>query len=96
VLRLAQTSDSFALEISSENIDKLTDVDVIVTYGNDTLVKQLQSDALLGTVPAIKRGSVAVIEDGSALAASCTPTALSIPATIDEYLKIIGEAADKA
>ncbi len=96
VKKLAQTSDSFALEISSENIDKLTDVDVIVTYGNDTLVKQLQSDALLGTVPAIKRGSVAVIEDGSALAASCTPTALSIPATIDEYLKIIGEAADKA
>ncbi|WP_238859845.1 iron-siderophore ABC transporter substrate-binding protein [Clostridium sp. YIM B02569] len=94
--KLAQTSDSFALEISSENIDKLTDVDVIVTYGNGTLVKQLQSDALLGTVPAIKRGSVAVIEDGSALAASCTPTALSIPATIDEYLKIIGEAADKA
>ncbi|MBC2456686.1 iron-siderophore ABC transporter substrate-binding protein [Clostridium beijerinckii] len=96
VKKLAQTSDSFALEISSENIDKLTDVDVMVTYGNDTLVKQLQSDALLGTVPAIKRGSVAVIEDGSALAASCIPTALSIPATIDEYLKIIGEAADKA
>ena len=60
-----------------------------------TLLKQLQSDALLGTVSAIKNGSVAIIEDGSALSASCTPSALSIPATIDEYLKIIGEAADK-
>ncbi|GAA0862222.1 iron-siderophore ABC transporter substrate-binding protein [Paraclostridium tenue] len=95
ITKLAETSDSFAVEISSENIDKLKDVDVIVAYGNDKLLKQLQSDALLGTVPAVKRGSVALIEDGSALAASGTPSALSIPATIDEYLKILNEAADK-
>ncbi len=95
VKKLAETSKSFALEISSENIDKLSDIDVMVTYGSDKLLKQLQEDALLGTVPAIKNGSVAIIEDGSALAASCTPSALSIPATIDEYLKIMGEAADK-
>ena len=46
-------------------------------------------------VPAIQRGAVAVIEDGTPLAASGTPSALSIPATIDEYLKIISEAAGK-
>ncbi|CEO32629.1 MAG: iron-siderophore ABC transporter substrate-binding protein [Paraclostridium sordellii] len=95
ITKLAESSDSFAVEISSENIDKLKDVDVIVAYGNDKLLKQLQSDALLGTVPAVKRGSVALIEDGSALAASGTPSALSIPATIDEYLKVLNEAADK-
>ena len=95
VKELAKTSKSFALEISSENIDKLTDVDMIVAYGNDALLKQLKSDKLLGTLPAIKNGAVALIEDGSALAASATPSALSIPATIDEYLKIIGEAAGK-
>lgn len=95
VKELAKTSDSFALEISSENIDKLTDVDIIVAYGNDALLKQLQADKLLGTLPAIKNGAVALIEDGSSLAASATPSALSIPATIDEYLKIIGQAADK-
>lgn len=95
VNKLAKTSSSFALEISSENIDQLTDIDIIVTYGSDTLVKQLQADALLGTVPVIKNSAVAIIEDGSALAASCTPSALSIPATIDEYLNRIGEAANK-
>ncbi|MBU3114011.1 iron-siderophore ABC transporter substrate-binding protein [Clostridium lacusfryxellense] len=95
VKELAKTSKSFALEISSENIDKLTDVDMIVAYGNDVLLKQLQSDKLLGTLPAIKNGAVALIEDGSSLAASATPSALSIPATIDEYLKIIGDAAGK-
>lgn len=95
VKELAKSSDSFALTISSENIDKLTDVDVIVAYGDAALLKQLQEDKLLGTLPAIKNGAVALIEDGSTLAASATPSALSIPATIDDYLKIIGEAADK-
>ena len=64
-------------------------------YGNDDLLKALQSDALLGTVPAVKNGAVALIEDGSVLSASCTPSALSIPATIDEYLEILGAAASK-
>ena len=94
VKTIAGDSNSFSIEISSENIDQLTDVDVIVAYGNDELLKQLQADSLLGTLPAIKNGAVALIEDGSSLAASATPSALSIPATIDEYLKIIGEAAD--
>ena len=95
ISELAKESDSFSIEVSSENIDVLKDADVIVTYGNDELLEALQGDSLLSTVPAIKNGSVAIIEDGSALAASCTPSALSIPATIDEYLEIIGNAASK-
>ena len=66
---------------------------VICKDRNDDLLKALQSDALLGTVPAVKNGAVALIEDGSVLSASCTPSALSIPATIDEYLEILGNAA---
>lgn len=92
---LGETSTSFALELSAENADVLKDVDIIVAYGNEDLLKALQADTLLGTVPAIKRGSIALIEDGTPLAASGTPSALSIPATIDEYLSIIGKAADK-
>ena len=86
-------ADSFSIEISAENIDVLKDADILVAYGNDDLLKALQSDALLGTVPAVKNGAVALIEDGSVLSASCTPSALSIPATIDEYLEILGNAA---
>ncbi|WP_426350603.1 iron-siderophore ABC transporter substrate-binding protein [Alloiococcus sp. CFN-8] len=95
VTALAKESDSFSIELSSENVDVLNDVDIIITYGTDTLLAALQADSLVGTIPAVKRGSVAVIEDGTPLAASGTPSALSIPATIDEYLTIIGEAADK-
>ena len=57
-------ADSFSIEISAENIDVLKDADILVAYGNDDLLKALQSDALLGTVPAVKNGAVALIEDG--------------------------------
>ncbi len=96
VLNLAESSESFAIEVSAEKVDTLNDLDIIIAYGDKALLKELQADPLLGTVPAIKRGSVVFITDGTPLAASGTPSALSIPATIDEYLKLIGEAADKA
>lgn len=95
VLDLAGTSDSFALELSAENVDVLNDVDIIITYGAEGLVEILQADALVGTIPAVKNGAIAIIPDGTPLAASGTPSPLSIPYTIDEYLSLIGQAADQ-
>ena len=95
LLDYAEDSESFSIELSSENADELKDIDIIIGYGDEALLKALQADPLMGTIPAIKRGSVAMLKDGTPIAASSTPSALSIPATIDEYLKILGEAADK-
>lgn len=95
VTKLAEGSDSFAIELSAEKVDLLKDVDIVVAYGDEALLKALQADPLVGTIPAVKRGSVALIADGTPLAASGTPSPLSIPATIDEYLNIIKEAAEK-
>lgn len=95
VLTLAESSASFAIEISAENADILDDVDIIIAYGDASLLESLQADSLVGTIPAVKRGSVVMIEDNTPLAASGTPSALSIPATIDEYLDLIIKAADK-
>lgn len=95
VSKLSEDNNSFSLELSAENADLLNDIDIIVTYGNGDLLEAMQVDSLLSTVPAVKKGSVAIVEDGTPLAASGTPSALSIPATIDDYLKILGEAADK-
>ena len=95
VVQLAAGSDSFAVQISAENFDQLTDVDIIIAYGDETLLAALQADALAGSIPAVKNGAVAVIKDGSYLSASCTPSALSIPATLDEYLALIAQAAEK-
>jgi iron complex transport system substrate-binding protein len=94
VQALAKDSASFALELSAENVDKLKDVDIIITYGDEALLKSMQADPLLSTMPAVKRGSAVLIQDGTPLAASGTPSALSIPATIDEYLSLIGKASD--
>lgn len=95
VKELSKDSNLFALEISAENVDLISDLDIVVTYGSETLLETLQADPLIGMIPAIKNGAVAIIPDGTPLAASSTPSALSIPAAIDEYLSVIGEAADK-
>ena len=95
-MKLAEDSSSFALELSAENVDVLSDIDIIIAYGDAALLEAMKADPLVGTIPAVQRGSVALITDGTPLAASGTPSALSIPATIDEYLNLIGEAADKA
>ena len=95
ILKMAETSESFAVELSAENVDLLKDVDIVIGYGDDALLKALQADSLMSTMPAIKRGSVVLLEDGTPLAASSTPSALSIPATIDDYLALIGKAADQ-
>lgn len=95
VRKLQEEHESFAVELSAENVDLLTDVDIVITYGAEGLLEALQKDPLIGTMEAVKRGSVVIIEDGTPLAASGTPSALSIPATIDEYLKLMSEAAKK-
>ncbi len=95
ISELSKESNSFYLDLSSENAEVLNDIDVILCYGDENLLKSLQKDKLLSTIPAIKRGSVVLIEDGTPLAASATPSALSIPYTIEEYVKIISEAVDK-
>lgn len=95
VKAMIDSAGSFAIELSAENADVLKDVDIVVAYGDAALLEAMQADELIGTIPAVQRGSVALIEDNSALAAAATPSALSIPATIDEYLSLFGEAADK-
>ena len=95
-LNALRTDDtSFAASVSAENIDVLNDLDIIVAYGDATLLETLQADPLFSTVPAIQRGSVVLIDSNTDLAGAATPSALSIPAIIDEYVALLAEAADK-
>ncbi|WP_055352006.1 iron-siderophore ABC transporter substrate-binding protein, partial [Streptococcus pneumoniae] len=95
-LKEFESEDSFAKEISAEEANKINDADVIITYGDDKTLEALQKDPLLGKVNAIKNGAVAVIPDNTPLAASCTPTPLSINYTIEEYLNLLGNACKNA
>lgn len=85
----------FSVDLSAENIDLLNDVDVIVCYGDDSLIGELQANELMSTVPAIANGAVATIGDDSDLYMGTYATVLSIPAVIDEYLDLLSEAAAK-
>jgi iron complex transport system substrate-binding protein len=91
----AMTDGAFYQDISAENVDQLSDVDVIVTYGDETLLPALQADPLWSTLPAVKAGAVVAVGNGDAFSAAVTPTALSIPWVLQDYVAVLQEAAAK-
>ncbi|MGG4489360.1 iron-siderophore ABC transporter substrate-binding protein [Metabacillus idriensis] len=87
--------ESFYLELSAENADMLNDAEILVSYGNENTLKALQADPILGKIPAVQKGSVVIIGDNTPLAAAGTPNPLAIEYSLDEYLKLLSEAASK-
>ncbi|MCI1832002.1 MAG: iron-siderophore ABC transporter substrate-binding protein [Bifidobacterium sp.] len=96
IRRLSSGTTSFYADVSSENADEYNDVDVIVTYGTPGLLDAMRKDPLLSKIPAVRRGSVVVIDSTSELANALDPSALSIPATTAQYMKLLGQAAARA
>lgn len=95
VKKLVTDESGFYLQLSAENADVLNDADIIVSYADDAVLKTLQADPVFGKIPAIQRGSVVFIKDGTPLAAAGNPNPLSIAYTIDEYLGLIDAAVAK-
>ena len=93
----AGAGGQFALGVSAENADQLADVDVIVGYGDEDLHAALQADPLWNTLPAVQNGAVVTLGgNGEGLAAASSPTALSIPWMLDEYVGLLDDAVAKA
>lgn len=84
-------SKEFYLTVSSEEAEKFADVDVFVTYGDESIVALLQADPLLSKIPAIAEGRIAVLGDATPLAASANPSPLSIPWGLADYLAVLAE-----
>ncbi len=84
-------TQEFYTTVSAEQADAFADVALFVTYGDagTDVVGQLQDDALLSRIPAISKGSVAVLENSTPLAASANPSPLSIRWGIDEYFALL-------
>ena len=96
VTERSEGSESFYETISSEKASSFDDVDVFVGYGDDTTVATLQADPLIGAIPAVKKGAVAILQDSTPLAASANPSPLSIDWGIDRYFDLLAAAADRA
>lgn len=95
VTKLITDASSYSLKLSAENADALNDADLLIGYGDESLYQAVKADPLLGKIPAVQRGSVLFIGNGTPLAASGNPNPLSIAYTIDEYLGLIQGALDK-
>ncbi|MDP9792741.1 iron complex transport system substrate-binding protein [Catenuloplanes nepalensis] len=95
IAELSGTTDQFALSVSAEQVDKLADVDIIVTYGDAEMVKKMQADPLLSKIPAVKRGSVVALVGTSTVGAAANPTPLSIGYVLKDYAKLLADAAAK-
>ena len=84
-------STEFYLTVSAEEADKLSDVDVFVTYGDASIIPVLQADPLLSKIPAIAEGRIAVLGDATPLAASANPSPLSIGWGLNDYFDVLSK-----
>ena len=89
-------TDQFSSTISAEQADVFDDVDIIVTYGDDELVKTLEDDELLSQMPAVKGDAIVNLPGDQPLGTAANPTPLSIPFVLDDYLDALDDAASNA
>ncbi len=91
VAEASATTTGFYTMVSAEEADRFDDVDLFVTYGDagSDIIAQLQADPLLGKIPAIAEGRVAILENSTPLAASANPSPLSIGWGIDAYFALL-------
>ena len=82
-------SKEFYLTVSAEEAQKFDDVDLFITYGDESIIPLLQADPLLSKIPAIAEGRIAVLPDATPIAASANPSPLSIPWGLDDYFEIL-------
>ncbi|MGO2660434.1 iron-siderophore ABC transporter substrate-binding protein [Mycetocola reblochoni] len=89
-------TDKFALTTSAEQADSFSDVDIIVTYGDEELVETLEGDPLLSQMPAVANGAIVSLPGDQPLGTAANPTPLSISWILDDYVGLLGEAAARS
>ena len=89
-------SEAFYETVSAENADLLEDVDLLVTYGSEGLVEQLQEDPLVSQIPAVSDGAIVVLENDTPLAAAANPSPLALEWGLSDLLDLLNAAAEKS
>lgn len=92
----ASKGGEFSGSISAEQVDTFDDVEVIVTYGDQELVDTLKADPLLSQMPAVENDAIVFLDGSGPMGTAANPTPLSISWVLDDYVALLGEAAEKA
>jgi len=91
----ASAPGKFSGSISAERIDAFEDVDVVVTYGEQTLLAALAANPLMTRMPAVSKGALVML-GRNPIGTAANPTPLSIPWVLKDYVALLGEAARKS
>jgi iron complex transport system substrate-binding protein len=95
VVKQNSTPGKFAGAISSELIDELNDVDILVTYGGQPLIEQLNAHPLTSRLPVVEKGAIVTLGN-TPLGTAANPTPMSISWLLDDYADLLSEAARKS
>lgn len=87
-------STQFSGTVSAEQADTFADVELIVTYGDQTLVETLENDPLLSHMPAVANGAIVPLPGDSPLGTAANPTPLAIPYVLEDYVALLAAAVD--
>ena len=94
VQRLAQGATSFYTDVSKERIHDV-DAQVLVGYGEMPL-EEFRADPVYATVPAVRSGAVAWMDDKTYITATSAPSVLNVPWFLDRLAPQLAEAAARA
>ncbi|MFC7457118.1 iron-siderophore ABC transporter substrate-binding protein [Brachybacterium sp. GCM10030267] len=92
VVAASEDATEFSATISAEQADVFHDVDIIVTYGDETLIEALEADPLLSQIPAVRNGAVVNLPSDSPLGTAANPTPLAISYILEDYLAELDRA----
>ncbi|PLK69124.1 ABC transporter substrate-binding protein [Rhizobium sp. TH135] len=90
----ASSTGSFAGSISAERVDDFNDVDILVTYGDQTLLEAMKANPLLAHMPAVRREAI-VLLGRDPVGTAANPTPLSVTWVLPDYVRLLAEAARK-
>ncbi|WP_193103209.1 iron-siderophore ABC transporter substrate-binding protein [Brachybacterium sp. FME24] len=93
IVAASEDTAEFSATVSAEQADTFHDVEIIVTYGDDSLLEALKADPLLSQMPAVQHDAVVNLPGDSPLGTAANPTPLAIPYILEDYLVELERAA---
>ncbi len=92
VVEQSSNDEKFSGTVSAEQVDVFSDVDLIVTYGDEELVATLEADPLLSQMPAVANNAIVSLDGSGPMGTAANPTPLSISWILDDYLALLAGA----